>query len=219
MEEAQVAAGNFKTPLSERELKHLEGVIGELERKTSGEIRLIIVGRSMPPSVKILSGTMVLALILLFIERHLFLAWVPDLVLLAATLVVSFVIGILLSRIPAVVRNLSSPFKLRHHALMRAELEFYREGLGETKDRTGILLFLSLLEHQAVVLADKGIAGRLKPDIWNEVVATMLEGPKTGQWQANLEKALRQCGGVLAQHFPIQEGDRNELPNLVIVKP
>ena len=80
-------------------------------------------------------------------------------------------------------------------------------------------MFISLLEHQAVVLADKGIASRLEANIWNEVVATMLEGPRTGHWADCIEKALRQCGSVLAEHFPIRPGDHNELPNLVIIKP
>jgi putative membrane protein len=219
VEEAQVVAGKFKVPVTPEELRQLEKVIGELELKTSGEIRLMIVQRSMPASAKFVIGAMFVGLVFLWLERHFLLPHVHEYLLLAVVLAFSGALGLLLGRIPFFVRNFTWPGKLRAHALMRAELEFYRAGLGATSGNTGILLFLSMFEHQAVVLADKGIASKLKPEIWSEVVATMLEGPKTGQWQACLEKALKQCGAVLAEHFPVRPGDRNELPNLVIVKP
>ena len=219
--EVQVAAGDFKIPVSAAELKHLEKVIHELEQKTSGEIRLMIVRASTFTCHVFytlfgwLSGA---ALLFMWIERHqlIWLAhwwWLPLILLCAGA-------GAwLLSRVPAVIRAVTPTSDLRGQCVERAEVEFYREGLGATKDQTGILLFISMLEHQAVVLADKGIDSKLAKGTWDEVVATMLEGPKTGQWADRLEKALRQCGSVLAQHFPIQSGDRNELPNVVIVKP
>jgi len=218
-EEEQVVAG--KIPLTEEQLKHLEKVIVELEKKTSGEIRLMIVERSTSASRVLPTLFAVLAtaaLIIVWLERHM-LIWAAQWWLLPAILAGAAALAWVLAKLPFVIRLVLPAGDLRKKALIRAELEFYREGLAATRDQTGILLFLSLLEHQAVVLADKGIAAKLDSKIWKEVVETMLEGPKTGRWAESLEKALRQCGTVLATHFPIREGDHNELSNLVIVKP
>lgn len=101
----------------------------------------------------------------------------------------------------------------------RAELEFHREGLDGTKAATGILIFLSLFEHEAVVLGDRAIAAKLDKAVWHEVVQKVLEGGRTRDWRGKLEEAIRMCGDLLTRHFPMQAGDRNELPNHVIVKP
>lgn len=100
----------------------------------------------------------------------------------------------------------------------RAELEFYREGLTETQGSTGILLFLSLFERQAVVLADKSIAERLPTETWGEVVDLIIDGARTGRWRDSLEAAVRRCGNILALNFPASGDDANELPDHVILK-
>ncbi len=215
-----MVAGKVKVPLKQQELEHLEKVISDLEQKTSGEIRLMIVKSSIVTGhiFFMLFGWLASAvLFFVWIERHHFI-WMASWWLVPSALVVTALVSWALSKIPAVIRAVTPVRDLRRQVVARAELEFYFEGLGATGQGTGILLFFSLLEHQAVVLADKGIASRLESNIWNEVVATMLEGPRTGKWADRLEKALRQCGALLAQHFPIEPGDRNELPNLVIVK-
>ncbi len=101
----------------------------------------------------------------------------------------------------------------------RAQLEFHDEGLDGTRARTGILIMLSLMEHQAVVLADKAIASKLDAGVWKDVIQVVLSGARGGQWRAKIEEALRLCGKLLAENFPVQRGDVNELPNHVIVKP
>ncbi len=210
----------LQVPLSRNELEHLSRVVAELEKKTTGEIRLMIVRSSSAQGhlrylLWFLYST--LALFGLWIERHL-LIWVADWWLVPLVVGLTFALAWLTEGLPILARAFSTDEDLRRQALMRAEAEFYREGLGATQGRTGILLFISLLEHQAVVLADQGIAARLNESVWREVVATLLEGPKSGQWADRLEKALRQCGALLAEHFPAGHVNKNELPNHVILK-
>lgn len=215
-----MVAGNVKVPLTQTELEHLEKVIVELEHKTRGEIRLMIVKSSVMTGHMffMLFGWLASAMLLfIWVERHHFI-WLASWWLVPLALIVTALVAWLLCRVPAVIRAVTPVRDLRRQATLRAELEFYREGLGATQEQTGILLFISLLEHQAVVLADKGIASRLDAGIWNDVVSTMLDGARTGHWAERLETALRQCGAVLIQHFPIRPGDHNELPNLVIIK-
>jgi len=83
----------------------------------------------------------------------------------------------------------------------------------ETRERTGILLYVSLLEHRVEVLADRGIHERVEPGTWDGVVARVLDGIRTGRAEAGLVDAITHCGELLAQHFPVQPDDSDELPN------
>jgi putative membrane protein len=206
--------------LNESELKSLADAIGEVEKKTSGELRLIIAKRSSHASHVFPLLTLMLAcasLIYLWTSRHMLMlgdtTWTLPIVLLGA-----LVFGYLFSRLPSVQRHLTWSGDLEHQALMRAELEFHREGLGATAEKTGILIFLSLHERQAVVLADKGIAAKLEPRIWNEVIGIVLAGVRKKKLKEHLEMAIRLCGDLLAKEFPVKEGDENELPNHVLIK-
>lgn len=206
--------------LSDDELKSLSAAITQVERRTSGELRLIIAQRSSRTSHVFPLLTLMLAslsLIYLWTARHLLMlgdtTWI-----LPAVLIGALALGYLFSRIPSVQRRLTRPADLEHQALMRAELEFHREGLGGTADKTGILIFLSVFEHQAVVLADKGIAAKIDQKVWSEVIAMVLEGVRKKRLRENLEKAIHLCGDLLTKEFPIKDGDKNELPNHVLVK-
>jgi len=206
--------------LTPKELDELAGIIGEVELQTTGELRLVIVSRSIPTGHMFLTSWMILSSFLwtcLWLKRFWFLM-VPDWIMVFAVPLIAILPGWLLSQLPWVQRGLTSVRDLKLHVLHRAEREFHHERLSETAGATGILLFVSLLERQAVVLADRGISSRLNEAIWSEVVAKIIQGAKTKQWRSQLEKAIRQCGEILATHFPAQASNRNELPNHVIVK-
>lgn len=213
--------------LTQKELDHLAAVITDVELKTSGELRLMIVKRSTFSAYlfRILwLFVSMIALLILWQERH--VIWIHErpivlnepwwliLTLLAGSAAIAW--GF--SRLQWVQRLLIPRAEMTAAVAIRAELEFYREGLNQTDGATGILIFLSLFERQAVVLGDKSISDKLKPGTWDEVVNLVVSGGKSGAWAAQLEKAIRLCGSLLNQHFPIQAGDKNELPNLVIVK-
>ncbi len=206
--------------LSREELDHLADVIAESELKTSGEIRLMIVGRSsrsshvFPLIACFLSTLLIVAI---WYEREWILLsghnwWV------VSALWFSAIAAWVLSRFQFIQRTLTSPADLEHQVAMRAEIEFHREGLSRTAGSTGILIFLSVMERQAVVLADKGIAEKLDKKIWLEVVNLVIEGARSNKLASKLEEAVRRCGNLLSAHFPIQPGDVNELSNTVIVK-
>lgn len=206
--------------LTEKEKAHLAHVIGQWEMKTSGEIRLVIVGRSAVIShVPLLLWAVMVATTFLIHEvfRTHLLAW-EQWWQWPVILIGEFILARWLAGFTSIQRRFTAPQDLHHQAWSRAELEFHREGLTQTKERTGILVFMSLMEHKAVVLADRGIADKVPTDAWEHVVATILEGARNKSWVTSLEKALNQCGEYLTTHFPVGQGDRNELPNTVIIK-
>lgn len=96
---------------------------------------------------------------------------------------------------------------------LRAELEFYRSRVHNTRKKTGILLFLSFYEHRAVVLADKGIADQLPATTWDEIVRLMTSSVKKKQLGQGLRQAIQRCGDILIQHFPQVDADENQLCN------
>lgn len=96
---------------------------------------------------------------------------------------------------------------------LRAELEFYRSRVYNTRKKTGILLFMSFYEHRAVVLADKGIADLLPATTWDQVVHQMTGAIQKGQLAQGLGQAIQTCGDILIKHFPQIEPDENQLSN------
>jgi len=74
------------------------------------------------------------------------------------------------------------------------------EEVFKTRDRTGILIFLALGEHRAVILADEGINRAVPEGLWDRVVADLVAGIKAGQAPRALENAVVRCGEILAEH-------------------
>ncbi len=103
--------------------------------------------------------------------------------------------------------------------LMKTEVErcaieaFHRFKLAETKDATGILIYVSLFEHMVTVLGDSGINEKIEPDNWQDICDIAIQGIKNGDPAEGLVNAIEQCGALLSKHFPIQPDDENELGN------
>jgi len=93
---------------------------------------------------------------------------------------------------------------------------FYREELYRTRDQNGILIFISVLERRVYILGDRGIDAKINDNGWQDIVSGLTAGIRRGKQGEALLTAVNQVGEILKQHFPIQEGDRNELHNLII---
>ena len=85
-----------------------------------------------------------------------------------------------------------------------------------THGRTGVLIYLSMREHRAEIVADEPIAAKVPPEVWGEAMADMLAEIKRGQIAEGMAVCVRDVGFVLAQHFPRGEDDINELPDRLI---
>lgn len=85
-----------------------------------------------------------------------------------------------------------------------------------TMGRTGILIYLSMREHRAEILADEAIASKVPPEVWGEAMAAMLGELKQGRVADGMIAAVERVGAVLAQHLPREMDDSNELPDRLI---
>ena len=85
-----------------------------------------------------------------------------------------------------------------------------------THGRTGVLLYLSMREHRAEIVADQPIAEKVPAEVWGEAMADMLAEIKEGRIAEGLAAGVRDVGKVLSEHFPRAEDDQNELPDRLI---
>lgn len=85
-----------------------------------------------------------------------------------------------------------------------------------TEQRTGVLLYLSLAEHQAEIVADQAIYTKVSDSMWGEAMAELIDSLRAGRPGEGMARAVTRIGAVLAEHFPRSAGDRNELPDRLI---
>ena len=85
-----------------------------------------------------------------------------------------------------------------------------------THGRTGVLLYLSMREHRAEIVADEPIARLVPAEVWGEAMADMLVEIKQGHLAEGLAAGVRDVGAVLSEHFPRTDDDENELPDRLI---
>ncbi|MXP14627.1 hypothetical protein GRI44_07675 [Altererythrobacter confluentis] len=85
-----------------------------------------------------------------------------------------------------------------------------------THGRTGVMIYLSMSEHRAEIVADAPIAQLVSAEVWGEAMADMLAEIKQGKIAEGMAAGVRDVGIILSQHFPPDENDVNELPDRLI---
>lgn len=93
----------------------------------------------------------------------------------------------------------------------RAETEFLAAEMRQTQQRTGVLIYVSMLERRAVVLADQAVVAKLPKDTWSTLLSDLLASIAAGKMGDGYVRAIEVMGETLAPVFPPQAGDRNEL--------
>ncbi len=115
------------------------------------------------------------------------------------------------------LRMALTPASTKTRRVRRRAVELFRAGTEKrTKGRTGILLYLSLLEHRAEIVADEAIHGRVEPDEWGEAMAALVDGVKAGRPGEGMALAVAKIGEVLARCLPPTLDNPNELPDRLI---
>ena len=206
--------------LTEDEKKCVSASVAAAELKTSGEIVPMIVRRSsMIGHVfpQLFSLLIIFTLFFrIFLEQYyheLHYDWI-----MLAGLMMSAPMAFWLQRFSWVQRVMTPVLDREFEVFERAKLEFYESNIHKTKGDTGILIFISLMEHQCVVLAGESIASKMPKDTWDKVVGLAVGGIKNKKAADGLVAAIELCGQILSEHFPVQNGDKNELPNAVVLK-
>ena len=199
--------------LTEEDHERLTREIHDAEAATSGEIYVVVA--HSPDAFRLVP-------ILWAALFALILAWALD---LGTGLSTSMILSLQASGFIAVAVLLSVPFlryRIVPHSLAEdaahgaALAQFMAHGVHLTSDRTGVLIYVSLLPRRIEILADSGIHAKLDQVVWEDAVARLAGEIRNGPLSEALAHAIRDLGALLAVHFPRAKGDRNELPNRVI---
>lgn len=94
--------------------------------------------------------------------------------------------------------------------------QFAAHGLQHTELRTGVLIFVSVAERYAEIVADAGIAQKVPPSVWDEAVKSLTSEIAAGRAGDGFVATIETCAAELAKHFPPGAINRNELPNAIV---
>lgn len=218
--------------LTEADHARVSAAVTEAELATDGEIVTVVAGQSDAYHDVALHWTVLAMLFVLAL-----LAWQPApvewlhamlvdawsetpprwyltfaLILMALTFLVARVVLAL-----DALRMALTPGATKTRRVHRRALALFRTAAEKrTKASTGVLLYLSLAEHRAEIIADEAIHSRVSADVWGAAMAALLAEVKQGRPGDGMAQAVAQIGHVLAEHFPRSEGDTNELPDRLI---
>ncbi|MEO5586960.1 MAG: hypothetical protein ABIQ81_04620 [Novosphingobium sp.] len=126
-------------------------------------------------------------------------------------------VGMLLLQLWAPLKFWLVPPHIKRLRVRQRATAYFKTGAERrTNGRTGIVIYLSLAEHRAEILADEAIASKVSAEVWGEAMAAMLVELRKGCLAAGMIAAVERVGVVLAEHAPRADDDVNELPDRLI---
>jgi putative membrane protein len=196
------------------EEKAVGRAIAAAERKTSGEILAVVAAQS---DSYFYIPFLVASLVALLVPwPFIYLTWHPvqwiyliQLVVFGAIVVLLLPMSNRLWFVPAGVK--------RQHAHRRAREQFIAQNLHTSAGRTGVMIFVSLAERYAEIIADNGIHKKVPADTWQHIVDRLTADLAKGKAADGFITAINACGVLLAKHVPPGTENPDELPNHLIV--
>lgn len=196
------------------EERRIAEAIADAERSTSGEIVAVIASESDSYLYAPFLWASLIALLVPWPFIH-FTWWSVHWIYALQLLVFVALVAIML---PQPVRRWLVPRRVqRLRAHRRAVEQFLVQNLHTTSGRTGVLIFVSVAERYAEVLADVGIDTKVPPGTWQGIVDDLTAKISAGQSADGFVAAITTAGQHLATHFPPGKLDPNQLPNHLIV--
>ncbi len=200
--------------ISAQDRERVANAIRAAEAKTAGEIVCVLAISSSDATALpvMIAAVMALALPWLLVAYS---AMPVDRILTLQ--VVAFIVLVMVLGLPR-IRAALIPRKARRAIAHRTALEqFALHGIAHKKDRCGILIFVSLAERYARIVADEGIAVHVPQAEWQAAVDALTAHMRDGRIADGFIAAIQSCGEHLARHFPRGAADRNELPDRIYV--
>jgi putative membrane protein len=198
--------------ISAQDRERISVAIRAAEKKTSGEIVCVLAQTSTDATALpiLLAAAIALAVPWLLVAATAMTVHR----ILSLQILVFFALLVALS-LPR-VRVALMPRKARRAIAHRAAMEqFIARGIAQKKERSGILIFVSLAERYARIVVDEGISARVPKSEWQTAVDALVAHMRDGRIAEGYITAIEICGNKLAEHFPRIEGSRDELPDRI----
>jgi len=107
---------------------------------------------------------------------------------------------------------------LKHRSSRRrAEDLFSSLKVWDTERNTGILIYVQLFSRHIDIVADRGIAAKVRQDEWDAVCRAMESSFKKQEFLKGSLEAIERVTALLAHHFPSKDGGANELSDRPVV--
>jgi putative membrane protein len=207
--------------MSEEDRGRLDDCIRQAEKRTSGEIVVMVVSSSDHYRQAEAIGGIFFALPAALVLMPLVGGW-----LWAGTRNVWVFLGLFFVLFPIAREVVKHSLWLKRRFISIKEIEaeveeaavtaFFKKGLYRTREATGVLVFISVFERWVCVLADRGINEKLTADVWQGVVASIVKGIKKQRQADAICQGIGKIGQILAAHFPIKPDDTDELKGVII---
>ena len=205
--------------LSSQERARIAAAIRNAETATSGEIYCVLARKSddyFYPAALLLTVGMLAASLAAALAADLWWIEVRPVAFVAAQAGASACALLVLWAIPGVRTHLV-PGRLRYRrAHDNAARQFLAHNVHATEGRTGVLIFVSIAERYAEVIADAGINDKVDQSTWNEMVSELVDSAGHGRLAEGFEAAIQTAGAVLSTHFPPGSSDSNELDDHIV---
>lgn len=212
--------------LTEDDSRRVAEAVAAAEMRTGGEIATAVIPESDDYGYQELLFALVVGAIawtvtlaaqapLTALMDRLFWSWEPWM-LAAVQGAIAMEVGLVaywLAQVPAVDRLIVSRKRMAEAVARRARRHFVEAAVYDTVDRTGILLFVSVLERRVELIADRGINAQVQPETWSKIVAELTAGIRAGRTADALVAAVEACGDILDGRVARRSDDTNELPN------
>jgi putative membrane protein len=200
--------------ISDKDQVRIGEAIVAAERRTSGEIVAVLSGESASYLHVPFLWAGLIALIVPW--PLVFFTWLPVQTIYVVQLAAFMLI--LLLTLPRRVRYALVPQSVKRERVHRRAVEqFLVQNLHSTAGRTGVLIYVSVAERYAEIIADTGIDAKVPRGTWQAIVDDLTSNIADGKAGDGFVHAVERSGDLLASHFPPGTRDPNELPNHLII--
>lgn len=194
----------------------IESLVREVEGKSSAEIVVTVKPSSGSyRAADVIFGSLV-ALVGLCLYVYAPIEFTDDLA--PPTIALAFFAGFFCSsHVPAIRRFFSSKTTMAANTRSAAREAFVDQNISCTRDRTGILIYVSTFEKRAEVVADIGILRREAEGQPQKALSHIENTLAQGASLDVFEQSVRDLGHWLAESLPPRMDDTNELSDEVNV--
>ena len=200
--------------ISNETKQKIEEAVFAVEKKTSSELVAVVTQKSGDYLYITMLITSIIALLvpfgLLFFAPDMEAKSVYEIQLL------SFMMVLLLLNMPRVLHVLLPKTLLVKAAKLKAYETFKILGLQKTSNYQAVMIFVSLYEKYVEIIADSAVSAKIDNALWQSTVDAFLEKVKNDQFEEGYVEAIHKIGAILAEYFPIESNDKNELPDGLI---